>query len=159
MELRLPTGDSDELRGTGVTRTLVSAIWSRGGKVAPHANAGYEFWSSKLSLTQDVYVKNQMKYAFGVEVQPHPLLTLLVDVVGRRSLHGGRTGYETVSVPGGTIDLLVPIPEGLNVISLAPGLKWNIWRGVLLNADLLVSLANKGLRADTTPVVGFDWAF
>src|SRR5262249_33498913 len=50
VEVRMPSGDTNNLRGLGVTRTLVSAIWSRGGKVSPHANAGFEFWSAGVPL-------------------------------------------------------------------------------------------------------------
>src|SRR5258705_3142862 len=61
IECRLPTGDTNALRGTGVTRTTTGAIWSRGGKVSPHANIGYGFWSAAgpISGTGDVFAKHQ----------------------------------------------------------------------------------------------------
>jgi hypothetical protein len=37
VEVRLPPGDKNQLRGLDVTRTLTSLIWSRAGKVSPHA--------------------------------------------------------------------------------------------------------------------------
>ena len=160
-DLRLPSGDTANLRGTGVARTLVSAIWSRGGKVSPHANVGYEFWSSAvpISASGDVFAKNQVNYAFGVEMQAHQRVTAIVDIIGRRQLHGGDSGYRTLAVGPGSFDVLLPLPKGLNVISLAPGIKWNVAGNVLLNGNLLTSLVNKGLRANVIPVVGFEWAF
>ena len=52
VELRLPTGDKNELRGLDVTRTF-SGIWSKGGRVSPHANIGYEFWSDNCADLPD----------------------------------------------------------------------------------------------------------
>jgi len=160
-DVRLSTGDTANLRGTGVTRTLVSAIWSRGGKVSPHVDVGYEFWSSAvpISATGDVFAKNQVKYAFGVEVQAHSRMTALIDVVGRTQLHGGQVGYRTLTFGPGSFDLLLPLPNALQVISLAPGIKWNVAGNVLLAGNVLTSLVNKGLRANVIPVVGLEWAF
>ena len=41
----------------------------------------------------------------------------------------------------------------------APEIKWNVAGNVLLTGNVLASIANKGLRANVIPVVGFDWAF
>ena len=49
----------DQLRGLDVTRTLISGIWSRSGKVSPHANIGYEFWSSSVPVSSDGSVYGQ----------------------------------------------------------------------------------------------------
>jgi hypothetical protein len=50
-------------------------------------------------------------------------------------------------------------PEGINSFWIVPGAKWNAWRRVLITANLLTTLANDGLRANFTPVVGIDWSF
>jgi len=163
VEIRLPTGDSASLRGLGVTRTLVSGIWSRGGMISPHVNVGYEFWSKGVPLRADgtVSAKNQVKYAAGVEVTPMPRMTVVVDLVGRNLLNGGQVGYQTFagSVPNSSIDALLALPKGVHVISLVPSVKWNVYRSVLLTGNVLISLSNNGLRADSIPVVGLDWAF
>ena len=164
IEVRLPTGAEKDLRGVGVTRTLLSAIWSRGGRVAPHANIGYEIWSDDVDLTpsRGVTAKNQLRYTFGVEVQPHLRVTAVVDLVGRRLLHGGRPEYErfTFEIPdGGSFEALVASGRALDVVSLAPGIKWNVYGNVLLTANVLVALENRGLRADVVPVMGLDWTF
>ncbi len=162
VELRLPTGDKNALRGLDITRTLVSGIWSKGGRVSPHANVGYEFWSDSVPISQsgDVFVKNQFKYSVGVELEAHPRATVVVDLVGKRLFHGGETGYQTFLGPGGTsIDALVALPQGTNQLSLVPGIKWNAWRSVLVTGNVLASLANSGLRANVVPVVGVDWTF
>jgi hypothetical protein len=161
--VQLPTGDPDNLRSVGVTRTLLSAIWSQGGRVSPHANVGYEFWSTDVAIapSRNVFAKNQVKYAFGVEFEAHPRVTAVLDIVGRRQLNGGQVGYVTFAAPGGlgTVDGLVGLSEGLNVVSLAPGIKWNAWRNVLVTGNVLASLANNGIRANVVPVIGLDVTF
>jgi hypothetical protein len=164
VEVRFPTGDEEDLRGLGVTRTQVSAIWSQGGRIAPHATIGYEFWSDEIDITPrlGVVTRNQLRYAAGVEFQAHRRITAMVDVLGRRLLKGGRPGYERFPflLPGGgSFEGLVGRAEGLNVVSLAPGLKWNVYRTLLLTGSVLTSLANDGLRAHVVPVLGLDWAF
>jgi Putative MetA-pathway of phenol degradation len=162
IEARLPTGDKDALRGLNVTRTLVSGIWSQGGTVSPHVNVGYEFWSAgvPISATGDVSAKNEFKYAFGVEIQAHPRATVVVDVIGRNLMHGGRVVYQSFSGPSGSsIDALVASPHGVQQVLFAPGIKWNVWESVLVTANVLAALSNNGLRADAIPVIGIDWAF
>jgi hypothetical protein len=159
LQVTLPTGNTSDLRGTGVTRTLVSAIWSRGGKLSPHANLGYELWSKAIPLNVDVFGRNQVEYGFGVELQVHPRATILLDVVGRRLLHGGAVGYEADSFLGITSQALGALPKALDVVSCAPGVKWNVAGKVLVTANTLLSLANRGLRANVIPVIGVEWAF
>jgi hypothetical protein len=95
-----------------------------------------------------------------VELEAHPRTTIVVDLVGRGVRHGGKVGYQTFAGAGGTsIDALVGIPEGLQQVSLAPGIKWNAAGSLLFVGNVLFSLSNSGLRANAIPVVGVDWAF
>ena len=162
-DVRFPTGDEDELRGLGITRTTAALVWSKGGRVSPHANFGFEFWSKEvpISASGDVSIRHQVKYAAGLEIDAHPQLTVLVDFVGRQLLGGGKLAYQTFTAPGGTgtVDALVGQAEGINSFWVVPGAKWNVWRRVLLTASLLTTLANDGLRANLTPVAGIDWSF
>jgi outer membrane putative beta-barrel porin/alpha-amylase len=162
-DVRLPTGDEDELRGLGITRTTAALVWSKGGRVSPHANFGFEFWSKEvpISASGDVSIRHQVKYAAGLEIDAHPQLTVLVDFVGRQLLGGGKLEYQTFTAPGGTgtVDALVGQAEGISSFWIVPGAKWNIWRRVLLTANVLTSLASDGLRAKITPVAGIDWSF
>lgn len=162
-DVRLPTGDEDELRGLGITRTTAAVVWSKGGRVSPHANFGFEFWSKEvpISASGDVSIRHQVKYAAGLEIDAHPQFTVLVDFVGRQLLGGGKLAYQTFTAPGGTgtVDALVGQSEGINSFWIVPGAKWNVWRRVLLTANLLTTLANDGLRANFTPVAGIDWSF
>ena len=49
VDLRLPTGDKKELRGTGATQTRLAIYYSGDyGKFSPHLNAGYTFSSGSI---------------------------------------------------------------------------------------------------------------
>ena len=160
-DVRLPTGDEDELRGLGITRTTAALVWSKAGRISPHANFGFEFWSKEvpISTSGDVSIRHQLKYAAGLEIDAHPQLTLLVDFVGRQLMGGGKLAYQPFSVTGGTVDALVGQDQGINSFWMVPGAKWNVWGRLLLTANVLTNLANDGLRAKVTPVAGIDWAF
>lgn len=154
LQLHLPTGDHDNFRGLGLTRTMIGGVWSMGGRVSPRINLGYEFWSEDVEQ-----IRNQVKYALGAEVLVTPKMTAILDLVGRRLLGVGGYEYESQSFGPVTFDLLKVTRGGLNVVSLAPGIKWNPTGNGLLAANVLVSLANGGLRANVIPVVGIDWTF
>ena len=155
-QLHLPTGDEYNLRGLGLTRTMIGGVWSLGGRVSPHINVGYEFWSDAIDGEQ---TKNQVKYAVGAEVQVTPKLTAVLDLVGRRVLGGGGYEYASQSFGPVTMETLIATRGGLNVVSLAPGIKWNPAGNGLIAANVLVSLTNGGLRAKIIPVIGMDWTF
>ncbi|HEV2986657.1 MAG TPA: transporter [Vicinamibacterales bacterium] len=177
VDVRLPSGDKNALRGLDVTRTLISGVWSQGGsRVSPHANVGYEFWSKAvpISLAGDVAAKDQFKYAVGLEFEAHPRMTAVVDLVGRQLLKGGALEYQHFSQRAGTVvngavvcpgpadcqaDVLVAVPKGIHQLALAPSIKWNAFQSVLITGNVLVSLNQRGLRAAVIPVVGLDWAF
>ena len=167
--MRFPTGDRDNLRGLGVTRTLVSFIASSGqARFRPHVNAGFEYWSKGVSVASDyvangtVTARHQVQYAAGFEFEGAPKVTLLVDLLGAQILGGGRVGYktDTVLAPGITSsESAVSLPEGIQRLSLAPGLKVNLKGKLLLSVNALIALHDDGLHARVTPVAGIDLTF
>jgi hypothetical protein len=175
VEVHAPTGSLANMRGLDTTRTLVTGIWSKGGRVSPHLNVGYEFWAASVPLARDnatrevtVSAKNQVKYAIGLEIQPQPRLTFVIDLVGRHLLNGGELGYQSVSTsvastgcpsPPCSSNALFVLSNGIHVVSLAPSVKWNLWGSVLVTGNVLVALSNNGLRSNVIPVFGLDWAF
>jgi hypothetical protein len=171
--VRLPTGDEAGLRGLGITRTLASLVGSTTfGRVSPHVNVGYEFWSSGVSIPSNflestaVEAKDQVVYSAGVEVAVHSLVTANVDVLGRYLRGGGRIGPQSFTYAPSSNDFgissataLAASSQGLHTLVIAPGFKLNIFGGALLSAHALITPSGDGLRDSIAPVVGFDWAF
>jgi hypothetical protein len=170
--LRLPSGDVDDMLGLGVTRLLLGLIGSASlGKVAPHVNVGYEFWSDSVGIPRDfqsdaagIFVRDQIQFALGTEYEVSPRLTAIVDVLGRYQRGGGRVGYQPLFFPDNLFDVqgadaLVGIPFGYSTVTLVPGVKWNFHERALLTGNVLVPVTDSGLRDRVTPVIGIDWGF
>ena len=79
---------------------MIAGVWSMGGRVSPHLNLGYEFWSDAIADTE---VKDQVMYALGAEVQVTPKVTAVLDLIGRRLLGAGGNYYAT------EIDWAIPL--------------------------------------------------
>ena len=168
LNMRLPTGDRQALRGLGVYRTLASLVVSSGARrFRPHANAGYEWWSDNVevatSFSQNtpVRVRHQIQYAAGVELEATPKLTLLVDFLGRHIQGGGQVGFVT-DMPSTTgqgitsLESMVALPDGVRKLLLVPGLKMNLKGKLLLSLNAVITLKHNGLHSTVTPVVGID---
>jgi hypothetical protein len=165
VNLTMPTGDRDNLRGLGLTRTLVSFVASGGqARFRPHVNGGFEVWNKGIGAVSDyttgatVNVRHQVQYAAGLEFEAAPKLTLLVDFLGRHMLGGGAVGYSSAAtdVPGATVETLAPLSDAARKLMLVPGLKLNLKGKVLLSLNALTSLSDNGLHAHFTPVVGLE---
>lgn len=164
--VRLPTGDRENLRGLGVTRVMTALAASAGrGRFRPHANAGFEVWSKGLTIpgaNSSVEVRHQVQYAGGVEFEALPKLTLMVDLVGRHFLGGGRPDLQALApgAAGVTGFQGLTVTDGrLHKVAVAPGLKWNLKGNMLLSLNALVPLRDNGVHDRFTPVIGLDWTF
>ena len=160
----MPTGDRDNLRGLGVTRTLGSAVVSMGrGAVRPHGSVGFEYWSKSadvLNGTGDVSLRHQIQYAGGIEIDAAPKLTLLVDFLGQQIMGGGQ-----VELGAGDpcrrgrhrLDAVARHPrDGISKALLVPGLKVNLKGKLVLSLNALITITNNGLHSKVTPVVGIN---
>jgi hypothetical protein len=164
----VPTGDKDQFRGLGVTRTLLTLIASSGqGRLRPHGNVGFGYWSKGLSVVSDtapnttVTARHEFQYAGGIEVEAAPKLTLLLDLVGGGVLGGGRVDFAAVTNPAGFTGSqgLTALNQGTYRVDLAPGLKANIKGKLIVSLNALVALRDTGLHARVTPVAGIDLTF
>jgi hypothetical protein len=169
---RLPTGSRDQMRGLGIYRTLGSLIFSAGkGKVRPHAQIGYEWWSKGVDVISDfdptVTARHSFQWAAGAEIEAAPKLTLMVDFLSRQINGGGKVEKNFLPAsalinPGATVtglDYALAIDEGILKQSLIPGLKWNLMGKFLLSLNGIIALKDSGLHDKFTPVVGLDFTF
>jgi Putative MetA-pathway of phenol degradation len=171
VDLRLPTGDPEAMLGAGVTRTLVSGIWSGTvGPVAPHASFGYEFWSDPFRAFDPLQQapvdagKNGTLLQAGVEWAASNRLTVNGEFMLRTIHNGARLAYKDVRLPGNPFGLTTASvasidPRGLDRASVAGGVKWNIAGTALFTATVLVPMTDAGLVDHLTPVLGLDWGF
>jgi hypothetical protein len=106
LDLRLPSGDKEQLLGTGATQAQLYFIASgEYGRISPHVNVGYTFShgtgaedatdiedpgttigaqaSTVNTAPLDIHVPDEVNYTVGVAVAPHPKVTLGFDLRGR----------------------------------------------------------------------------
>jgi hypothetical protein len=133
-QVKLPTGKADDLLGTGDTRFLGLLVASKTfGFVEPHLNVGYDATTGNSK-------EDNVRYVGGLDARVLPSLTLALDVLGQWRPNG--TGI------------------GDNLVDLAVGGRWNIFRSFLFNANVLLPLnKNEGLRPDLIWTVGLEYTF
>jgi hypothetical protein len=171
IDLRVPTGDPEAMLGAGVSRTLVSGIWSTtAGALAPHASFGFEYWSDPFRVYDPLVQapvdagRHGVVYDAGVEWAATDRVTVNGELMGRTIADGGRLAYRDLPLRPNPFGLTAASvasvdPRGLHRVSVAGGLKWNFAGTALLTASLVLPVNDAGLRDQFTPIVGLDWGF
>jgi hypothetical protein len=162
VDLKLPSGDENNMLGSGSTVTRVFLVGSGGDRVSPHFNVGYTFASGAS-------VSNEMNYVGGVEFAPMPKLTLIGDLVGRTAFDSTRFNTSSTAhsfQQGPTAPLETTSLQSISATTgslstgfIALGGKFNPAGRLLISAHLLIPYSDQGLKAGVTPVIGFDYSF
>jgi hypothetical protein len=152
-ELRLPTGDADNLLGAGSTAVRVTGIGAvEHGPLTMTGNAGFARGG----------ISNELMFGGATAVALHPRVTLAGEFMARRISELG--AIQLSATPHPTIDELETLRlvggEGGRTISGAIlGLKWNPGGTLVLAANLRWSFSDTGLTAPFTPSLAFEYAF
>jgi hypothetical protein len=167
LDVRLKTGDKNNMLGSGVTQTELFLIASgnAGDRLSPHVNVGYTFAGGSSVTT----VSDQFNYVGGLEVSVTPRVTVVGDLVGRTfrnvlRLSDTTTPHAFQTSQGGPeqttlLETAAVNPGSLSSVLGTAGVKFNPWGNLLISAHLLFPLNDAGLRSKVTPVVGFDYSF
>jgi hypothetical protein len=164
IDLRLPTGDEENMLGTGATQTHVYLIASgERGKLGHHANVGF------TASAGGTDVSNQFNYVGGADYAATPKLTLVGDLVGRTYFDAKRlvdtsiqhSFQQGATAPTETVQLnTVDLEKGaLNSLLGTAGVKFNPGGTLLLSAHIVFTLNSAGLTRSVTGVFGFDYSF
>ena len=153
VEVRLPTGRPDDLRGAGTSAFTAAAIGSIGtGNLEVDVNASATVGG----------VSREAAIAAALVAAATPRLTLSAEGIVRHisqlssiqafaAPHPSIVGVDTIR--------LLPGQLGLTTITLIGGLRWNLASTLLLNAHLLLPLNGRGLTARPIPAVSLDYSF
>ena len=166
IDVRLPTGDEENLLGLGTTGVKPFAAFAVGlGHAALHLNAGYT-WNGDSVLAGDVAtgqkadMPDQFSWAGGIDFGVTKRLTLALDVVGTRVIDSPRLVTQTFTAANGnTFPQIDFVTESYDIINGAAGLKVNLFGRLLLDANVLFKLNDAGLRDKLTPLIGIEYAF
>ena len=169
LDLRIPTGNEENLLGSGGTGVRPFVAFSGTfGRIAPHANLAYQ-WNGSSILGGDIRtgqkgdLPDQFAYALGSDISVNARLSVIVDVVGQRVLDSPRLttfGFDATG-PFGSVAL-----EDLRfqnasywTSSGSVGTKLNVAPRVLINFNLRFALTEGGLTDRVSPLIGAEFAF
>ena len=152
VDVRLPTGHEEDLLGAGSTSVKFAAIGSlERGHTSGHANLGVSFGG----------LAREVSYGGALALAATPRVTVTGELLGRwldsfghimplAAPHPTLVGVETIR--------LTPDTSTLHMITLVPGVKWNVSDTWVLAANVSLPLTSGGLTSRFTPFVGLDYA-
>jgi hypothetical protein len=152
-EVRLPTGDEENLLGAGSTSWRLLGIGSFDrGPLGLHGNAGIVRGG----------VSDEITFAGALSAAIQPTVTLSAEVLGRRVTE--LRDVSLVGAPHPTINgvdtlRLVAGSSGTTLITALAGLKWNIAGTLVLAGHVRIPLVERGLTAPITPTLVLEYAF
>jgi hypothetical protein len=152
-DIRLPTGRSEDLLGAGRASVAMLVIGSvESGRVALHMNGGYGSGG----------VSDELRFSAAAAVAATPHLTIDGEFLGRRLLDVGRVTPAAFPHPvliGVDTYRLLPSGGTTMPVFLAAGLKWNLVDEWVLDAHVLMPVADAGLTARLTPAIAIERSF
>jgi hypothetical protein len=152
VDLRLPTGRSEDLLGAGSRSARFSLIGSlESGRVSTHANAGVTVGG----------LATEVSYGGAMALAATGRLTVIGEAIGR--FLDSPSGIIPVTAPHPTLRDVETIrvtstADRLNMVSIVPGVKWNLSETWVLAANVTIPLTKGGLTAPFTPFIGLDYA-
>ena len=169
LDVRLPTGDEEELLGTGATQTKLFFIGNTAfGRFSPHVNFGYAVASGESDLIGEI--PDEINFVTGFTLSMHPRVTFASDIVWKTLLDTNQIRSTTTPHLFRRWDedvirtferpVLQTDLEDLNLVYGALGFKINLVGEFLLTANLTFSLSDEGLQdEDVIPFLSLDYSF
>lgn len=153
IEVRLPTGDEENLLGAGSVSWRALGVGSvERGVVALHGNIGIARGG----------VSDEVDFSGAASVAATPRLTVSGEILGRnvselRNVTLASAPHPTIAGVD-TLRLVAGDSAGTIMTALA-GLKWNVTGTLVLGGHIAWPLTHSGLTAPFTPTFAFEYAF
>lgn len=167
LDMRIPTGDANNLLGSGAAGLRPFAAWSTAVEnVSPHVNIGYQWNGSSIlggnpaaGVSSDF--PDEFGYAAGADVSVNPRVTIAFDLLGRFVIDSSRVVHENFNALDGATVLpnVAFIRDSFNSLRGSIGAKMSLRDSLLLDVNMLFSLDTHGLVDRATPLVGIEYAF
>jgi hypothetical protein len=157
LDLRMPTGDAEEMLGSGAGAAKVMFVASSTlGRVAPHFNAGYTFVGARANNT--IAIDDEYNYVAGVDTVVTNDVSASFDIVARTITNIGRLRLGPApNQSGNPADQLTREAGNLNLRAAGLGLKWRVAGTWLVSGSVLVPLSDAGLVDRAMWSLGLDW--
>jgi len=152
-EARLPTGNEQNLLGTGEASIKPRFIASlERDRIAVHGDVGYAIGG----------LSKELDYGGAITVLGTPRFTLVGEIAGRRLSSAGRLTETTEPHPtlvGVDTIRLTSVERATGRMVGLVGFKWNIAATVLLSANVMRPLTSAGLNARWMSTFALDYSF
>ena len=152
-EVRLPTGDADNLLGAGEAAFKPRVIASlENERIGLHGDVGY--WLGGLT--------RELDYGAAVTVVAASRVTFVGELSGRRLASFGRLAETAVPHPTlANVESirLTSIEQTTDRLLSVVGVKWNVGRTWMLSASVRHPLTTAGLNASWIPTLTLDYSF
>ncbi len=169
VDLRLPTGDEQNLLGAGaIGMRPFAAVSAAYGPFAPHANIAYQ-WNGDSVLAGDVRsgtkanLPDQFQYSAGTDLAVNPRFSMVFDVLGQRVLNSPRLSVYTLTATGAAGSASIPdirfSTASYWVTDAALGFKTNVASRLLVNFNMRFNVGDRGLADRIAPLIGVEWSF
>lgn len=153
VEVRLPTGDEENLLGAGATAYRFLGIGSyETGRLTLLGNGGVVFGG----------VSNEVNFAGAAAYAVRPRVTLSTEVLVRRVAELADISLASSPHPtiGGVDTLRLAAGEsGITVATAVAGLKWNVSDTLVVGGHVRLPLVRRGLTAPLAPTFTLEYAF
>ena len=152
-ELRLPTGDDENLLGAGKAAYRFLGIGSiEEGRLTVHGNGGVVFGG----------VSSELNFAGAASFAIRPRVTMSGEVLVRRVSELRDLEFilaEHPTVAGVDTLRLLQSENAATVARAVAGIKWNVNGTLVLGGHLAFPLVRHGLTAPITPTLSLEYAF
>jgi len=151
-ELRLPTGDEENLLGAGsMSWRLLGVASFESGPVGVHVNGGVVLGG----------IADEIVLAGALAVALHPRATFTTELVRRHV--SGMGAFEMTAAPHPSVSgvdtiRLTTSLDSSSLVTAATGIKWNVTDTVVLGGQLVWALSDRGLTAPVTPTIGLEYS-
>jgi hypothetical protein len=169
LDVRMPTGDEQNLLGSGALGIRpFAAVSASIGPLAPHANVAYQ-WNGKSLLAGNVRadqkadLPDQFSFALGADVLVAERLSVIFDAFGQRVINSPRLQSRISTRTGVAGSVTLPdiqfTTESYWASAGGFGLKGNVARNMLVTFNLRFAMGDGGLTDRLSPLLGVEWAF
>jgi hypothetical protein len=156
-DVRLPTGDEQDLLGTGSTSIRAQGIvGAQFGNFSPHFNGGY-------AARTDTLQTDAILATIGFDALVAPWATVAADLISEWQL-----GTTTITLPG-PISYVTPFPRSYpatsiparrqDVMNMSVGAKFTVRGGMVIMVNGLIPINHAGLQPGIAWTTGLEYTF
>lgn len=169
LDIRLPTGDELNFLGSGTLGLRPYLAASRGGRISPHANFGYQA-NGKTILNPDSAggaqrLPTNLVYNLGANIEVSRRWTVVADLLGREFFHAPRLSDPApvvipASISGlGSAPSVQPRTGGYTTNDFSVGAKTQAFGRLIVTGTVTLQMNDGGLRAKVVPLGGLSYSF